>query len=167
MSNQKQIDVRNQVTLSFEKSFRFCRKGISYRLFRSSLTLAVVVVAVAFFTVLLSESLMLRSTSVGIHEEMLREREADTMLMHLFHRYSSRDLSAKLAAIRDNPDAVAELARVAGVSVETASDLATQCHAEQLFLHFFRTLSPGKRVVLLGRPRDLDQRLGGLPTTGR
>ena len=58
-------------------------------------------------------------------EQIIRKlREADTMLMHLFHRYSSRDLSAKLAAIKDNPDAVAELARVAGVSVETASDLA-------------------------------------------
>jgi hypothetical protein len=149
MSNTKQIDVRNQVTLSFEKSFRFCRKGISYRLFRSSLTLAVVVVAVAFFTVLLSESLMLRSTSVGVHSEMAREREADTMLMHLFHRYSSRDLSAKLAAMKDDPAAVAELARVSGVSVELASDLAAQCHVEQLFLYFFRTLSPGKRVVLI------------------
>ncbi|MBT3294049.1 MAG: FtsX-like permease family protein [Verrucomicrobia bacterium] len=149
MSNQKNIDVRDQVTLSFEKSFRFCRKGISYRLFRSSLTLAVVVVAVAFFTVLVSESLMLRSTSVGVHDEMGRAREADTTLMHLFHRYSSRDLSAKLAGLKDDPAAVAEFAQVAGVSVEMATDLATQCYVEQLFLHFFRTLSPGKRVVLV------------------
>jgi len=63
MTNKKIIDVRDQVTLSFEKSFRFCRKGISYRLFRSSLTLAVVVVAVAFFTVLLGEGVIVRATS--------------------------------------------------------------------------------------------------------
>ena len=146
---KKNIDVRDQVTLSFEKSFRFCRKGISYRLFRASLTLAVVVGAVAFFTVLLSESLMVRSTSVGVHEEMKRAREADTMFMHLFHRYSSRDLSAKLSGMRDDPAAVAEFARISGVTEEAARDLVAECHVEQLFLHFFRTLSPGKRVVLV------------------
>lgn len=149
MAMQKTIDVRDQVTLSFEKSFRFCRKGISYRLFRSSLTLAVVVVAVAFFTVLLSESFMLRSTSAGVRAEMTDAREADRLLMHLFHRYSSRDLSAKLAGIRDDETAVAEFARVTGMPEEDASELASQCHVEQLFLHFFRTLSPGKRVVLV------------------
>ena len=85
MENKKNIDVKNQVTLSFQKSFLFCRKGISYRLFRSSLTLAVVVVAVAFFTVLLSEGLIVRSTSVGVYDAMRNDREADALLMHLFH----------------------------------------------------------------------------------
>lgn len=149
MASKKTIDVRNQVTLSFEKSFRFCRKGISYRLFRSSLTLAVVVVAVAFFTFLLSESLILRATSVGVHEEMARAREADRLLVHLFHRYSSRDLSAKLAGIKENPDALAEFSRIANTPLEALEKLALQCHVEQLYLHFFRTLSPGKRVVLV------------------
>lgn len=149
MANKKNIDVRNQVTLSFEKSFRFCRKGISYRLFRSSLTLAVVVVAVAFFTVLLSESIMLRSTSAGVHAEMASAREADRLLVHLFHRYSSLDLSMKLAGIKDNDAALREFSRITDMPVEDVKALAQQSHVEQVFLHFFRELSPGKRVVLV------------------
>ncbi len=148
---QKTIDVRNQVTLSFEKSFRFCRKGISYRLFRSSLTLAVVVVAVAFFTVLLSESLMVRATSRGVQEEMAAAREADTLLVHLFQRYTSRDLSAKLAGMHGDAAKISEFARVAGLSKTYADDLVNECRVEQILLHFFRTLSPGKRAILVGK----------------
>jgi len=156
MTTEKRIDVRDQVTLSFEKSFRFCRKGISYRLFRSSLTLAVVVVAVAFFTVLLSEGLMVRATSRGVADEMARAREADALLMHLFHRYSSRELSAKLAAMHGKPGRVAEFARVAGMDEGTANALVSQCRVEQLFLRFFRDLSPGKRVVLVKKNAGRD-----------
>jgi len=156
MTTKKTIDVRDQVTLSFEKSFRFCRKGISYRLFRSSLTLAVVVVAVAFFTVLLSEGLMVRATSRGVADEMARAREADALLMHLFHRYSSRELSAKLAAMHGKPGRVAEFARVAGMDEGTANALVSQCRVEQLFLRFFRDLSPGKRVVLVKKNAGRD-----------
>jgi len=156
MTTKKTIDVRDQVTLSFEKSFRFCRKGISYRLFRSSLTLAVVVVAVAFFTVLLSEGLMVRATSGGVADEMADAREADALLMHLFHRYSSRELSAKLASMQGKPGQVAEFARVAGMGEEAANALVSQCRVEQLFLRFFRDLSPGKRVVLVKKNTGRD-----------
>jgi hypothetical protein len=156
MTIEKTIDVRDQVTLSFEKSFRFCRKGISYRLFRSSLTLAVVVVAVAFFTVLLSEGLMVRATSGGVAGEMAGAREADALLMHLFHRHSSRELSAGLAAMQGKPVQVTEFARVAGIDEEAANALVSQCCAEQLFLRFFRDLSPGKRVVLVKKSTGRD-----------
>lgn len=156
MATEKNIDVRDQVALSFEKSFRFCLKGISYRLFRSSLTLAVVVVAVAFFTFLLSESLMLRSTAAGVHAEMADARVADRLLVHLFHRYSSRDLSAKLADIRESPEALAEIARITNMTESDVHTLAQQCYVEQLFLHFFRTLSPGKRVVLVKKNAGRD-----------
>jgi cell division protein FtsX len=149
MTKQKTIDVRDQVTLSFENSLRFCLKGISYRLFRSSLTLAVVIVAVAFFTVLLSESLMLRSTSRGVHEEMRSVREADSLFMHLFHRYSTHDLSLKLAEMKHDEGAIGEVAAITGMSGSVVNDLVEQCYVEQLFLHFFRTLSPGKRAVLV------------------
>ena len=163
MTTMKKIDVRDQVTLSFEKSFRFCRKGISYRLFRSSLTLAVVVVAVAFFTVLLSEGLMVRATSIGVSDEMAREREADVLLMHLFHRYSSRELSAKLASMQDKPELVEEFARVAGISGDAVGALVSQCRVEQLFLRFFRDLSAGKRVILVKKNagRDIFTHLSG------
>ncbi len=156
MTKTKTIDVRDQVTLSFEKSFRFCRKGISYRLFRSSLTLAVVVVAVAFFTVLLGEGVIVRATSHGVAAEMQAQREAASLLMHLSHRYSNRDLSVKLAGMRKHPERIAEFARVSGMPEQAVRDLVAQCYVEQCFLRFFQTLSPGKRVVLVKKHEGRD-----------
>ena len=37
---KREINVKEQESLPLEKSMRFCLKGINYRLFRSSLTLA-------------------------------------------------------------------------------------------------------------------------------
>lgn len=156
MTTKKQIDVKDQVTLSFEKSFKFCKKGISYRLFRSLLTLAVVVVAVAFFTVLLSEGLIVRSTAAGVAREMLSEREADALLMHLFHRYSSRDFSEKLASIEGDSAAVREFSRIAGITEGDASDLVRQSVLEQAFLEFFGDISAGKRAVLVKKNTGRD-----------
>lgn len=143
------IDLRQQVRLSLRKSFRFCRKGISYRLFRSSLTLAVVVVAVAFFMVLLSESVIIGAVSRGVERQIARMREADTLLAHLFEQESSRDFSALLASMHGSREQVAELARVAGLSLEQATALTTQCHLEQLYTAFFQDLAVGKRVLLV------------------
>ena len=49
MAEQRHIDVRKQISLPLVKTFNLCVKGISHRLLRSVLTLAVVVLAVAFF----------------------------------------------------------------------------------------------------------------------
>ncbi|MDT8391930.1 MAG: FtsX-like permease family protein [Lentisphaeria bacterium] len=102
MNPRSDIDVRPQVQLSLKKSLRFCLKGIAYRLFRSSLTLSVVVVAVAFFMVLLSESVIVQSVGRGVHGQVLEMREADMLLSHLFHPHSTGALSAKLAEAYDH-----------------------------------------------------------------
>lgn len=152
----KKIDVRPQASLSLQKSFRFCRKGISYRLFRSSLTLAVVVVAVAFFMVLLSESVIVRSVSHGVRGQMERIREADVLIAHLFQPKSSRDVSVMLSAISELPAKTAEFSRVAGITVEQAETLAGQCRLEQIYTAFFQNLAVGKRVILVKKNEGRD-----------
>lgn len=149
MTEPKSIDVRKQVQLSFRKSFGFCCKGISYRLFRSSLTLAVVIVAVAFFMALLGESLMVRAIGRGVDAEVRTMREADALLNHLFYPHSSLGLSRKLAGARGQKEPIEEFARVTGLAPEAAGRLAEQCRVENLYLSFFDTLGVGKRLVLV------------------
>lgn len=149
MTEHKQIDVRPQVKLSLKKSFKFCKKGISYRLFRSTLTLAVVVVAVAFFMVLLSESVLVRSIGQGVRGEVLKLREADMLLARLYQPLSSRALSVRLDQADGKPELVKEFAAVAALSEEKAAALVEKSHLEQTYTRFFENLTVGKRVVLI------------------
>ena len=150
------IDVRRQVRLSFRKSFGFCRKGITYRLFRSSLTLAVVVVAVAFFMALLGESMIVRAVGNGVDAEVLEMREADTLLNRLFSPHSSLDLSRMLAAANGQAAQVEEFARVAGTTPAAAATLAGQCGLENRYLSFFADMNIGKRLILVKKNKGRD-----------
>jgi len=153
MTSSEHMDVRKQVQLSFRKSLGFCLKGISYRLFRSSLTLAVVVVAVAFFMALLSEGTMTRSIGKGVAAAVLDLREGDLLLTHIFYPHSTLGLSRKLAAAHGQPETLAEFAQVAGITPEAAARLAGQCRLENKYLSFFEDMNIGKRMVLVKKAR--------------
>ena len=55
------IDVRNQEQLPVGRVFRLVMAGIRHRFFRSLLTMAVILLAVAFFMSMLSENLFIGS----------------------------------------------------------------------------------------------------------
>src|SRR6476646_8158944 len=63
------IDVRPQHKIPVGKAFALCLKGIAHRLFRSMLTLTVIVLAVAFFMALLTESALTRSVARAVAAE--------------------------------------------------------------------------------------------------
>ena len=147
MSESGSMEVRRQVQLSFRKSFNFCRKGISYRLFRSSMTLAVVVVAVAFFMALLSESMIVQAVGKGVAGEVKEMREADLLLNHLFYPHASSELSRMLAG--GQAAHIEEFARVTGISPDAAATLANQCRRENAYLSFFANMAMGKRLILV------------------
>lgn len=149
MTKKVEIDVKKQVRLSLKKSFNFCKKGIIYRLFRSMLTLAVVIVAVAFLMSLLSESVIVSSVKMGIDDEVKEMREADTLLNHIFYSHSSMALSRKLAGVDGKPISTAEFAAVTGITQNKAEELMKQCKLENALLSFFENLDLGKRMILV------------------
>ena len=156
MSTRSDIDVRPQTQLSLRKSLNFCLKGIAYRLFRSSLTLSVVVVAVAFFMVLLSESVIVKSVEKGVRGQILDMRETDLLLANLFQAHSIGALSEKLAAGLKAPARLREVAQVTGLSMDKVKDLAETAKIEQRYLVFFNNLAIGKRVILVKKNRRRD-----------
>lgn len=156
MSSRSDIDVRPQVQLSLRKSFNFCLKGIAYRLFRSSLTLSVVVVAVAFFMVLLSESVIVKSVERGVRGQILDMRETDTLLANLFQTHSIAALSEKLAKARNDSVRLREFSQVTGLDMDKIKDLAETAKIEQRYLIFFNNLAIGKRVILVKKNKRRD-----------
>ena len=126
----REIDVKTQHAMSLRETWILCIRSVKHRLFRSMLTLAVVVLAVAFFMFLLSESLFQRSIANGVLEEESFNRLSQTTLTRMLsnapeltmvHRLSN---TANLLLQSKNAEKVAqgkiqleEYARVSGLDV--------------------------------------------------
>lgn len=149
MKNERIIDVGRPKKISFEKSLKFCLKGIKHRLLRSSLTQMVVVMAVAFFMVLLTESVIQSSVSRGVQGESATVREPSLLLAHLQRAPSLSDHSKRLADSVENSSIQEEAMRVTGFSQAKIEALALRCEAEQTYLRFFSEMRIGKRRILI------------------
>ena len=71
---KKKIDIADQPTLSLGRTIRITVDGIRYRLFRCSVTVAVIAVAVAFLMNIMSESLIKRSVAEDTRERIDQSR---------------------------------------------------------------------------------------------
>ncbi|MHC4885025.1 MAG: ABC transporter permease [Planctomycetota bacterium] len=149
MKTKRIIDVRDPKRISFEKSLRFCLKGIRHRMLRSSLTQAVVVMAVAFFMVLLTESVIQWSVARGVSGESASMREPSVLLAHLQNKPSATALSRHLARSAGNPAKLNEAAGITGLPIQKVTELAARCRIEQTYLDFFAGMGSGKRRILI------------------
>jgi len=157
MAKHRTIDVKAQVNLPLIKTFRLCVGGISHRLLRSVLTLAVVVMAVAFFMFLLAESMFVGSTARGVASQVTESRLASSTLTYLFEFPASLMMSRRLAsAVRDEPAKLTEYAAVTEWQVARVEALAGLCDREQSYLDFFEDLPIGNRLVLVHKHRGRD-----------
>jgi hypothetical protein len=140
--------------MTLGETFRLCVKGIAHRLLRSVLTLAVVVLAVAFFMFLLSENMYIRATARGVWEEVGRERLSGRLLTHLYSPVTSLVLSRKLSHAREEGETrLGEYAAVSGWESGRVDRLAAGCAREQEYLQFFENIPVGKRLVLVHKQK--------------
>ena len=80
---EKTIDVREQPILGFGRIARIAMTGVRYRLFRASITVAVIAIAMAFLINILSESIMKKSVATASREQIAVLRGADRWLARL------------------------------------------------------------------------------------
>lgn len=153
MTTHRTIDVRKQRNLTPRETFQLCVKGIRHRLLRSVLTLAVVVLAVAFFMFLLSESMFLRSTGRGVATEIEQGRLGSQTMTKLFVKPTDPVLVRRFSRTvrRADEAALAEAAAVAGDgwSLERVRSLAALADQERLYTDFFAAIPTGKRLALI------------------
>ncbi len=72
----RQIDVQDQFRMSVARTFSLTISGIRYRLFRSSVTVVVVSVAIAFLMNILSEGLIMGAVGRYVSRNIKEERQA-------------------------------------------------------------------------------------------
>jgi len=74
VSESKAIEVRDQVRLGLGRCLQLALSGMSYRMFRSSVTVAILALAVAFLTHMLVFGILERSTQVAAYGEIEEQR---------------------------------------------------------------------------------------------
>lgn len=150
-SKYREIDVKKQHTMSLREAFALCIKGVKHRLLRSVLTLAVVVLAVAFFMFLLSESMFLRSTGRGVGGEVVHERFSQQMLTRIFAPATDWVAVRRLAAAWKDHDAVRlqEFSDVTGIPRGEIDSLAQRALEERTYIDWLAAVPTGKRTVLI------------------
>ncbi len=153
MSNYRIIDVKRQRNLTARETFSLCAKGIRHRLLRSALTLAVVVLAVAFFMFLLSESMFHRATGRGVVEEIEELRLASQTMTRLFVKPTQPVLVRRFSRyVRRGEEAgLAEAQAVGGPdwTRERIDSLARLADTEKLYVDFLAAIPTGKRLALI------------------
>lgn len=146
---RREIDVRRQHRMSLAETWSLCMSGIKHRLFRSLLTLAVVVLAVAFFMFLLSESMFQRAVGRGVTAEVADARASQVLLTRLLS--PATDLVSVRRLASADGAALDEAAAVSGMPGDEIRALAGNAKLEVTYTDFFERMPTGKRLVLVGK----------------
>jgi len=149
----KPIVVQEQVTLPTRRCLSLTLAGISYRLFRSLITVAILTLAVAFLSHVLTFALLEQATKAAAYERLTEHRLLGLWLTRLREPDTAKILLMNLAAQEEAR--LREYAHWAGVDeaeAKRAAELASQFLRVQDYLE---SLPLAASAVLLG---DLDAR---------
>ncbi len=154
----REIDVRRQHRMSLRETWTLCIRGVKHRLFRSALTLAVVVLAVAFFMFLLCDSMYQRAVGKGVDAEIASSRAAQIQLTRLLTPATATSAMRHLAAAEKAGDeaALAEAVSVTGLPREEIGALAELAAQERLYTDWFAKMPVGRRLILVKRDLGRD-----------
>ena len=150
------LDVREQARLPFRRMLDLCLDTISYRLFRSAVTVVIIVLAIAFLSSIMVEGYLgrsVRDTVVG----KTRKRTAASRFMAAASHVESED--AFLAAINGLKPGTVDYRNYmdwAGLKTdEQAAAFLTRTRNAGMYLDFFEALSVGRRALLVRGQRGL------------
>ena len=151
----KPIVVRDQIRLGPMRALDLCLRGMSYRMFRSLVTMAILALAVAFLIHVLSHSLIGHETRWNAYQELRGSR----MLGQWVRRLSRPDPQpAMLTALADgHKDRLAEYQRWSGVNAATIERMQETAKAGAEFVAYMEDRPPAVKASVLG-----DQRPYGL-----
>lgn len=146
---KKVINVADQPWLGFARIVQITVDGIRYRLFRASVTVAVIAVAVAFLMNILSESLIKRSVAQNTRDRIQE--------MRLIHEWSSRltapgnPESVLRDLARSAPDGpfAREILDMTEFTPERLGKLHEACRQGNAYLQFFAKLDYARRRNLI------------------
>lgn len=145
----KEILIADQPWLSLRRTFQITADGIRYRLFRASVTVAVIVVAVAFLMNILSESLIKRAVAANTRERIQQSRLVYDWTAKLTSPGSQEALIAELATSEPNAAVNIEMQQFGDFSDREMAALRQQAQQITYLLHFFQGLDYAKRRSMI------------------
>ena len=145
------IEVRAQKELTFKETLDFCLSSIKHRFFRSILTLAVVVLAVAFFMYLLTENVFRGSLRKGVGHEIKVARKSTLQLNMFFTKTTVYEFSNILASATRDKELFQQLVNVTKEKEATIKQITEQAMIEKNYYKFFAKMKLGQRKLLIGR----------------
>ncbi len=146
------IDVKKQRNLTAAETFHLCIRGVKHRMLRSVLTLAVVVLAVAFFMFLLTDSMLIRAVGGGVQTELEQGRLGSQQMTRLYVKPTTIVLVRRLSRASRVPAlayVLDEAAAVTGWDRARVQALAEGADRERVYTDFFETMPTGKRLALV------------------
>ncbi len=157
-----EIEAKDQARLGAGRCFQLAWNGMSYRLFRSGITVAILGLAVAFLSHSLIHGLIAGSSERSAYREVEGQRRLATMISRFLRSDSQTAVIDDLAA--GHPERLAEY-RVWGAATGAVLAQAVQSagQVKQIEREFAR-LSPENRAVVVGELNvpQLLERLGDM-----
>lgn len=145
----KRIEIKDQPRLGWRRTVRITLDGVRYRLFRASVTVAVIAVAVAFLMNVLGESLVKRRVALDSRARLAELRLVHTWVSRLTQPPSPRELIAALAAGAADDSHTIEIRAMGGLSAGEADELRRWCREADRYLVFFESLDYARRRNLV------------------
>ena len=119
----KNIQIADQPRLSLARTVRVTIDGIRYRLFRASVTVAVIAVAVAFLMNIMSESLIKRAVADDTRQRIARAQLVHDWMARLTAPGNAEAVIRELAGSEPGDAVSREAARMAGLSAADMQSL--------------------------------------------
>jgi hypothetical protein len=151
------VEIRDQIDLPLSRCFDFCLSSIKHRFFRSMVTLAVVVLAVAFLMNILTEGIITRSVAQGVEREFGALYAGAIFVKRLKKDAPIKDYAADLARLPADSPRMKELARWSGLDEEGFRGLAAAAKQEAVYARFFEKRKFTDKKILLGGREDGDK----------
>lgn len=152
--NLPQLDVRKQPRMGLVQLSNMTLHGIRYRLFRSFVTVMVIVVAIAFLMNIICESLITRAVSRSVQDRLADERLAVQWTSRLTKAPALAALIEGLAVPSPQGPVIAEVQAFGDLDATGAEALRQDCLLANRYLQFITRLDYSKSRQLFHRARS-------------
>lgn len=145
------LEVRQQVRLSFPRLLDICLDSVAHRMLRSTITVLIVLLAIAFLSSIMLDGYMGRSTRDAV------QSRADRLSSYSIFLRKASEVGTDESLVRFSAQvspASADFTNLSGwgaLSLDDTVAFIAQSRTAMLFLRFFDTIPMGRRVLLVER----------------
>ena len=146
----KAIEVRDQVSLPLRRCLQLTVRGVRHRLYRSMVTVVIVVLAVAFLMMMLSTSFVDRQVSRNVRRRTAGRRMLAEWVDKLSVPMNLAAVVERLAAAERGSPVWQGLAGWGGLNEEALTRLSALAEQQVKYERYLAAIEPGERSALVG-----------------